>query len=54
MVIGEMTMLLPANTLQMMAGDAQFDPIEMGSIFTVLKIRTDQKKNNCSDPGWYG
>jgi hypothetical protein len=47
-------MPLPANTLQMMAGNAQFGPIEMGSIFTVLKIYADQKANNCSDSSWYG
>ncbi len=37
-------MPLPANTFQMMAGDAQFGPIEMGSIFTVLKSAPIRKK----------
>ena len=47
-------MQLPANTLQMMRVDGQFDPIKMGGIFTGLKICADQKANNGSDPGWYG
>ena len=51
--MGEMTMPLPANTLPMMTGEGQFGPIEMGGMFTVLKIRADQKANDYTDPGWY-
>jgi hypothetical protein len=51
--MGEMTMPLPANTLPMMTGEGPFGPIEMGGMFTVLKIRADQKPNDYSDPGWY-
>ena len=51
--MGEMIMPLPQNTLPMMTGDGQFGPIEMGGMFTVLKVRTDQKPGDYSDPGWY-
>lgn len=51
--MGEMIMPLPANTLPMMTGEGQFGPIEMGGMFTVLKIRKDQKPGDYSDPGWY-
>jgi FtsP/CotA-like multicopper oxidase with cupredoxin domain len=51
--MGEMVMPLPRNTLPMMTGDGQFGPIEMGGMFTVLKIRKDQKRGDYSDPGWY-
>ncbi len=51
--MGEMVMPLPANTLPMMTGEGQFGPIEMGGMFTVLKIREDQPANDYSDPGWY-
>ncbi|MBA4151566.1 MAG: copper oxidase, partial [Acinetobacter sp.] len=43
----------PENTLPMMAGMGQFGPIEMGGMFTVVKVRDDQKPNDFSDPGWY-
>ena len=32
-------MPLPANTLPMMTGTGQFGPIEMGGMFTVMKVR---------------
>ncbi len=51
--MGEMVMPLPKNTLPMMTGQGQFGPIEMGGMFTVLKIREDQKPGDYSDPGWY-
>jgi manganese oxidase len=51
--MGEMVMPLPKNTLPMMTGDGQFGPIEMGGMFTVLKVREDQKTDDYSDPGWY-
>jgi FtsP/CotA-like multicopper oxidase with cupredoxin domain len=43
---------LPRNTLPMMAGDGPFGPIEMGGMFTVLKVR-DRLKSYDEDPGWY-
>lgn len=51
--MGEMVMALPRNTLPMMTGEGQFGPIEMGGMFTVLKIREDQKSGDYTDPGWY-
>lgn len=43
----------PENTLPMMAGDGQFGALEMGGMFTVLKVRDDQAKGDYRDPGWY-
>ncbi|MGE0193686.1 MAG: multicopper oxidase family protein [Planctomycetota bacterium] len=41
----------PANTLPMMMGKGPFGPIEMGGMFTVLKVRDDL--TSYEDPGWY-
>ncbi len=41
----------PKNTLPMMMGDGQFGNIEMGGMFTVLKVRDDI--TSYEDPGWY-
>jgi hypothetical protein len=41
----------PRNTLPMMAGAGPFGPIEMGGMFTVLKVRAGIKSYD--DPGWY-
>jgi len=49
--MGEMKMPIPKNTLPMMTGEGPFGPIEMGGMFTVLKIRNRLKGNK--DPGWY-
>ncbi len=46
-------MPLPDNTLPMMTGDGPFGAIGMGGMFTVLKVRDHQPKNDYSDPGWY-
>lgn len=51
--MGEMAMPLPENTLPMMTGNGPFGPIEMGGMFTVLKVRDDQKPGDYRDPGWY-
>lgn len=51
--MGEMTMPLPKNTLPMMTGEGQFGPIEMGGMFTVLKVREDLVAGDWTDPGWY-
>jgi FtsP/CotA-like multicopper oxidase with cupredoxin domain len=39
------------NTLPMMAGDGPYGPIEMGGMFTVIKVR--EGIDNYADPGWY-
>jgi len=48
-----MDMPLPENTLPMMAGKGQFGPVEMGGMFTTLKVRKDMAKNDYTDPGDY-
>jgi hypothetical protein len=51
--MGEMEMPLPDNTLPMMSGAGPFGGIEMGGMFTTLKVRKDQKLGDYKDPGWY-
>ena len=51
--MGDMEMPLPENTLPMMTGQGPFGGIEMGGMFTVLKVRRDQKRGDYGDPGWY-
>ena len=51
--MGEMEMALPDNTLPMMTGFAQFGPVEMGGMFSVVKVREGLAKNDYKDPGWY-
>ena len=46
-------MPLPANTLPMMMGEGPFGPLEMGGMFTVVKIRDDLAAGDYRDPGWY-
>jgi FtsP/CotA-like multicopper oxidase with cupredoxin domain len=48
-----MEMQLPENTLPMMGGEGQFGSIEMGGMFTVLKVRPGLDKNDYADPGPY-
>jgi hypothetical protein len=48
-----MEMPLPDNTLPMMSGAGPFGSIEMGGMFTTVKVRKDQKPGDYSDPGWY-
>jgi FtsP/CotA-like multicopper oxidase with cupredoxin domain len=52
-MMGEMEMPLPANTLPMMTGYGQFGPIEMGGMFTVMKVREELAPNDYTDPGPY-
>ena len=51
--MGAMEMPLPDNTLPMMTGDAQFGPVEMGGMFTVMKVRPGLARDDYGDPGWY-
>jgi hypothetical protein len=51
--MGEMEMPLPDNTLPMMSGSGPFGPIEMGGMFTVVKVREGLARNDYKDPGWY-
>jgi manganese oxidase len=43
----------PENTLAMMAGHGPFGNIEMGGMFTVIKVRDDLAPTDYRDPGWY-
>jgi FtsP/CotA-like multicopper oxidase with cupredoxin domain len=51
--MGSMEMPLPGNTLPMMTGQGPFGPIEMGGMFTVVKVREGLARNDYRDPGWY-
>jgi FtsP/CotA-like multicopper oxidase with cupredoxin domain len=48
-----MTMPLPENTLPMSGGDGPHGNIDMGGMFTVVKIRADIAHGDYRDPGWY-
>ena len=43
----------PRNTLPMMMGTGPFGNIEMGGMFTLVKVRDDIAAGDFSDPGWY-
>lgn len=44
-------MAIPRNSIPMRGGVGPFGPIDMGGMFTVLKIRDDIDYDR--DPGWY-
>lgn len=46
-----MDMGRPKNTLPMMGGDGPYGPIQMGGMFTLVKIRDGI--TSYEDPGWY-
>jgi hypothetical protein len=48
-----MHMPLPENTLAMMTGAGPYGGIEMGGMFTVMKIRANLAHGDYRDPGWY-
>jgi hypothetical protein len=50
---GEMEMPIPDNTAPMMTGRGQYGALEMGGMFTVFKVRKEQKPGDYSDPGPY-
>jgi FtsP/CotA-like multicopper oxidase with cupredoxin domain len=52
-MMAEMEMPLPDNTLPMMTGFGQFGPIEMGGMFTVMKVREGLAAGDYKDPGPY-
>ena len=51
--MAEMEMPLPDNTLPMMGGQGPYGSVEMGGMFTVVKVRRDQAAGDYKDPGWY-
>ncbi|PZX11780.1 FtsP/CotA-like multicopper oxidase with cupredoxin domain [Palleronia aestuarii] len=51
--MAEMAMPLPDNTIPMMAGWGPHGPLEMGGMFSVVKVRPGIAADDYSDPGWY-
>ncbi|HEX2543174.1 MAG TPA: copper oxidase [Caldimonas sp.] len=51
--MAEMEMPLPDNTVPMMGGQGPFGSVEMGGMFSVVKVRKDQPRGDYRDPGWY-
>lgn len=51
--MSEMEMPLPDNTAKMMGGEGPFGSVEMGGMFSVLKVRKEQKRGDYTDPGWF-
>jgi hypothetical protein len=49
----EMEMPLPDNTAPMMTGQGPMGAIGMGGMFSVLKVRRNQKPGDYRDPGWF-
>ncbi|MFM9913392.1 MAG: multicopper oxidase family protein [Methylophilaceae bacterium] len=48
-----MNMPLPENTLPMMTGKGQYGAIDMGGMFTMLKVREGLGRDDYKDPGPY-
>ena len=51
--MGDMEMPLPDNTLPMMGGRGPYGSLEMGGMFSVVKVRKNLARNDYRDPGWY-
>jgi hypothetical protein len=51
--MAEMEMPLPDNTIPMMTGDGPFGSVEMGGMFSVVKVRREQKRGDYGNPGWF-
>ena len=51
--MAEMKMPVPENTLPMMSGDGPFGSMDMGGMFTTVKVREGLARNDYKDPGWY-
>jgi FtsP/CotA-like multicopper oxidase with cupredoxin domain len=51
--MAEMEMPLPDNTVPMMTGQGPFGSVEMGGMFSMLKVRKDLPAGDYRDPGWY-
>jgi manganese oxidase len=43
----------PENTLAMMTGEGPYGNLEMGGMFTTIKVRDDMAQGSYVDPGWY-
>jgi manganese oxidase len=49
--MAEMGMPTPENSIPMVGGQGPFDPITMGGMFTLFKVRDELPSEG--DPGWY-
>ena len=49
----QMEMPIPDNTIPMMSGNGPFGSLEMGGMFSVLKVRKDQAPGDFQDAGWF-
>jgi len=47
----EMNMPVPPNSLPMRSGPGPYAPIDMGGMFTILKVRDDPEREDGT--GWY-
>ncbi|HEX8255979.1 MAG TPA: copper oxidase, partial [Thermoanaerobaculia bacterium] len=45
------SMAMPRNSIPMLGGQGPFGPIDMGGMFTLVKVRDDMDYGR--DPGWY-
>ncbi len=51
--MGVMSMEIPDNTIPMMTGWGPHGPIEMGGMFSMVKVREGISAGDYADPGWY-
>jgi FtsP/CotA-like multicopper oxidase with cupredoxin domain len=51
--MGAMEMPLPDNTLPMMTGTGPFGPLEMGGMFSVVKVRDEVRPGDYKEPAPY-
>jgi hypothetical protein len=51
--MSKMGMPLPDNTAPMMTGEGTVGSVKMGGMFSLPKVRKDQKPGDSKDPGWY-
>jgi manganese oxidase len=51
--MAEVEMPLPDNSAPMMTGDGPVGSVEMGGMFSMLKVRKEQKAGDNKHPGWY-
>jgi hypothetical protein len=49
--MGEMGMNRPRNSLSMVGAPGKYDYIDMGGMFTIVKVR--ENLTSYDDPGWY-
>ncbi len=50
--MGDMDMPIPPNSIPMRGGPGAHGTIDMGGMFTILKVR-DELRTYDEDPGWY-